>query len=499
MIYNSNNLKGRTLGNCMLQELIGQGGMSTVYLAQQRHLSRQVAVKILLPDVSIGSKLHDQFLLRFQHEAAIIAKLDHINVVPIYEYAEQDSDAYLVMPYFTGGSLHNLLSRYGPLSLQQTMNYIEQGASALDYAHLHGVIHRDLKPGNFLLHADGRLVLADFGIAHIVRESGGTSYPTLTGADLLLGTPDYMSPEMIRGERVDHRTDIYQLGIVLFQMLCGDIPFKANNPNAVLLKHLQEPVPFLNPMNPSIPPAVDEVIQKATAVNREERFTSAGELARALQRAIAGPLPAFEVTPLPSYTVPIQPSLPIYLSTIEAQVPSRGNANDVRYATDNHALKKPDEVKRRGMYVGMLLITITFILSGVLIAYAQESGSSVTPPTTLATPGLVINEQQAKGVVLEYYDDWNKGEYLTAYSLLSSDYQSQHSYRSLQSSYMNTKNSSVTITQVSPGSNGTIEVNVTDNATEVDSSGSIIKNKYTGYFTVKKENGIWKLYPHFFD
>src|SRR6185312_15084150 len=172
MIYNTNDLQGRILGTCMIQELIGQGGMSAVYRALQLHPSRQVAVKILIPKVPIGSKLHHQFLLRFQHEADIIAKLDHINIIPIYEYAEQDGNAYLVMPLLTGGSLHNLLAHYGSLSLQQTMNYIQQAASALDYAHYHGVIHRDLKPGNFLLHADGRLMLADFGIAHIVRESG---------------------------------------------------------------------------------------------------------------------------------------------------------------------------------------------------------------------------------------------------------------------------------------------------------------------------------------
>jgi serine/threonine protein kinase len=495
MIYNTNNLKGRILGTCMLQELIGQGGMSAVYLAQQRHLSRQVAVKILLPNVSTGSKLHEQFLLRFQHEADIIAKLDHINIIPIYEYAEQDGDAYLVMPYLTGGSLHNLLRRYHSLSLQQTMNYIEQAASALDYAHLHGVIHRDLKPGNFLLHADGRLVLADFGIAHIVRDSSRTNYPTLTSPDLLLGTPDYMSPEMVRGERVDHRSDIYQLGIVLFQMLSGDVPFKDDNPYAVLLKRLQEPVPLLHSTNLSIPEAVDDVIQKATAVNREDRFTSTGELARALQRGIAGPPPVSKITLLPSYIVPVEHSLPTYLSTIEAQVPSPGNANDVRYPAHNHALQKPVEVKRKGKFVGVLLVTISaFLISGIFIVYAQVRSPGITPS---ATPALTTNEQQAQSLVQDYYADWNKGEYMTAYSLLSSTYQSQHSYASLQKSYVNTKKVIITINHVSSLSDGSIEVDITDNATEEDTPGTLTSHKYSGYFIVKQENGTWKLEPHF--
>ncbi|HEX6477356.1 MAG TPA: protein kinase [Ktedonobacteraceae bacterium] len=493
MIDNTNNLKGRILGTCMLQELIGRGGMSAVYLAQQQHLSRQVAVKILLPKVSTGSKLHQQFLLRFQHEADIIAKLDHINIIPIYEYAEQDGEAYLVMPYLTGGSLHNLLARYGSLSLQQTMNYIAQAASALDYAHLHGVIHRDLKPGNFLLHADGRLMLADFGIAHIVRDSSRTNYPTLTGPDLLLGTPDYMSPEMVRGERVDHRSDIYQLGIVLFQMLSGDIPFKDDNPYAVLLKRLQEPVPLLHPINSSIPLAVDEIIQKATAVNREDRFTSAGELARALQGAIAGPLPASKVTLLPSYAVPIEPSLPTYFSTIAAQVPARGNVNDVRYQAHNPALQKPVEVKRRGKYLGILLVTISaFLISGILIVYAQGQSSGITPP---ATPTLTTNQQQAQSLVQEYYTDWNKGEYRTAYNLLSTNYKDQYSYDSQLKYYEDTTYSSIKVNHVMNIANDRVQVEITDTATE---KGRSKPQVYNGYYIVEKENGVWKLDPHFF-
>jgi serine/threonine protein kinase len=496
MINNANDLKGRILGTCMLQELIGQGGMSAVYRAQQLHPSRQVAVKILIPKVPIGSKLHQQFLLRFQHEADIIAKLDHINIIPIYEYAEQDGDAYLVMPLLTGGSLHNLLARYGSLSLQQTMNYIRQAASALDYAHYHGVIHRDLKPGNFLLHADGRLMLADFGIAHIVRESTGTIYPTLTSPDLLIGTPDYMSPEMVEGKHIDARSDIYELGIVLFQMLSGDVPFKDSNPYAVLIKRLHQPVPLLHTIKASIPEAVDAVIQKATALNREDRFTTASELAQALQTAIDGPRHVFKITPPSSYTAPIEPSRPTYFATIEAQSPARGNVNDMSYQANTQAFQKPVELKKRGKFVGILLVTISaLLLSGILIVYAQGRNPTNTP---VATPTLATNEQQAQSLVQEYYTDWNKGEYRTAYSLLSSDYQSQHSYNSLQNSYMNTKNSAISITHVSSSTDGTIDVYVSDLATEVNSAGQIIKHKYPGYFAVKKENGTWKLYPHFF-
>jgi serine/threonine protein kinase len=302
-----------------------------------------------------------------------------------------------------------------------------------------------------------------------------------------------MSPEMVRGERVDHRSDIYQLGIVLFQMLSGDVPFKDDNPYAVLLKRLQEPVPLLLSTNLSIPEAVDDVIQKATAVNREDRFTSTGELTRALQRAIAGPPPVSKITLLPSYIVPVEHSLPTYLSTIEAQVPSPGNANDVRYPVHNQALQRPVEVKRRGKLVGVLLVTISaFLLSGILIVYAQGRSPGITPSTI---PTLTINEQQAQSLVQEYYADWNKGEYRAAYNLLSTNYRDQYSYDSQLKYYEDTTYSSIKVNHVMNIAIDRVQVEITDTATEKDQSKPQV---YNGYYIVEKENGVWKLDPHFF-
>src|SRR5947208_10464482 len=246
--------------------------MGSVYLAQQARPMRHVAVKVLLPNAMMNSEVYKAFLARFQREANLIAQLEHINIMPIYEYGEQDGIAYLVMPYLTGGSLRDILARHGALSLRETMTYLDQAASALDYAHAHGIIHRDLKPANFLLHADGRLVLADFGIARMMQGNGNALGVTLTGTGTLLGTPEYMAPEMIRGGQVDGRTDIYELGIVLFQVLSGTVPFSGDPPFSLLMKHLQEPVPLLHSTNPAVPPGVDAVIQKATAKNREDRY-----------------------------------------------------------------------------------------------------------------------------------------------------------------------------------------------------------------------------------
>lgn len=487
MINNTNDLEGRILGTCMLEEPIGRGGMSVVYRARQSHPERYVAVKILLPNVPIGSQLHAQFLTRFQHEANTIAGLDHINIIPIYEYAEQNGDAYLVMPYLAGGSLHNLLARYGSLSLQETMIYIEQAAAALDYAHAHGVIHRDLKPGNFLLHTDGRLVLADFGIARIVREGGRTNYPTLTSPDLLLGTPDYMSPEMVRGEPLDPRSDIYELGIVLYQMLAGDVPFKDHNRYAVLMKRLQEPVPLLHPINASIPPTVDEVIQKATALNRDDRFASAGELARALQTAITMPHFAFEIPSPFSNTIPAAPTVPAYPATIEAQAPSLENFNSVSYAAHAQAptLKpsKPEMIITFGKFSGLILVAICLlIIGGVLLVFAKTD-----TPTVSTSPVPPPPSDLAKNTVQQFYDDIDQWKYSQAFKLLNGN------YCHFVNGYAATLHDKVTITGATRNTDGSYNVAITLKATELLPSGQVITT-YQGYQVARQESdGSWKI------
>ncbi|HLG78949.1 MAG TPA: protein kinase, partial [Ktedonobacteraceae bacterium] len=227
-----------------------------------------------------------EFLTRFRREADVIAQLDHVNILPIYEYGEQDGLAYLVMPYLTGGSLRDLLARQGPLSLTVALSYIEQDAAALQYAHEHRIVHRDIKPANILFHSDGRLVLADFGIARIIRDPNEPIEATLTGPSHFIGSVDYMSPEMVNGTPVDHRTDIYELGIVLFQMLAGRVPFQGTTPFIIAAQHLREQPPSLSLLKPGIPPAVDAVVHKALAKEPDARYDSAQEMAQALRAAI---------------------------------------------------------------------------------------------------------------------------------------------------------------------------------------------------------------------
>lgn len=285
MASNRGDLTGKTLGTCVLEDLIGQGGMGAVYLARQTRPARRVAVKVLLPNTAMSSDVYQAFLARFRREADVVAKLEHINIMPIYEYGEQDNLAYLVMPLLTGGSLRDVLRKQGALPLEQAAIYLDQAASALDYAHSQGVIHRDLKPANFLLAGDGRLVLADFGIARIMEETSNGSGLTSTG--MIVGTPEYMAPEMVNGEQVDYRADIYELGIVLFQMISGNVPFKGTTPIVVITKQIQETLPSLHQLNPAIPAPVDAVIQKATAKRREDRYRSVTAFAQDFRRAMS--------------------------------------------------------------------------------------------------------------------------------------------------------------------------------------------------------------------
>jgi serine/threonine protein kinase len=261
--------------------------MGAVYLAQQSRPRRTVAVKVVLPGIVLEQKPRVEFLARFRREADAIAALDHINIMPVYEYGEQGNTAYLVMPYVTGGTLRDILEKRGTLSLEEVVPIIEQTAAGLDSAHAQSIIHRDLKPGNILFHADGRAMLADFGLAKVLKDvTESESNGHLTSIGTIVGTPEYLSPEQGTGDPIDYHTDIYSLGIVLYQMLAGRVPFIGPSPVAVAIKHALEAPPPPSRFNPSIPPKVEAVVMKAIAKKPAQRYDSAGAFAQALREAV---------------------------------------------------------------------------------------------------------------------------------------------------------------------------------------------------------------------
>ena len=272
------NLVGMNLGPYRIVEKIGEGGMATVYKAYQPSMDRYVAIKILPPLYSEDP----EYLGRFRQEAKVIARLEHPNIVPVHDFGEQDGITYLVMRYIRAGSLKEILSK-GPLPLGDAVKVFTQVASALDYAHRQGVIHRDVKPANILVDPDGNAFLTDFGIAKLLA---GTAHFTATGG--AVGTPAYMAPEQSIGGEIGARTDVYALGVVLYEMLTGRVPYSADTPMAVILKHINEPLPLPSTFNPNIPEAVERVILKAMAKEPEDRFDTAGEMSEALQKAAAG-------------------------------------------------------------------------------------------------------------------------------------------------------------------------------------------------------------------
>lgn len=271
-----NDLVGHTLGQYRIIEQLGKGGMATVYRAFQPSLDRYVAIKVLMPYFA-----HEEgFSERFVREAKAIAHLDHPHILPIYDYGQEGEVHYIVMKCVDPGTLKDLEAD-SPISLYLSVKLVSQIADALDHAHQRGVIHRDVKPANILMDRGEWVFLTDFGLARMVE---GSQQLTLSGVGV--GTPAYMSPEQCQGKLIDRRADIYSLGIVLYEMLTGCVPFEAETPLAVVLKHITDPLPMPRSINPAIPEAVELVILKALAKAPEDRYQTAGEMAAALCNAV---------------------------------------------------------------------------------------------------------------------------------------------------------------------------------------------------------------------
>ncbi len=312
---------GEEIGPYRLTRLLGAGGFGEVYEAEHRLIQQRRAIKLLLERHFHDPKQRERFL----REARTLASLDHPNILPVLEMDEAGDLLYLVMPLYQRGTLSDLLKQQTtPLPLAEVEQYLAQICAALGYAHARGIAHLDLKPENLLLHEDGRLVLADFGLAHLLKQGHMQG-----GSSMFLGTPYYMAPEQFRGEP-EPRSDLYALGIILYQLLTMQRPFTGNTPEAVMMKHVLEAPPALHAAYPAAPAALEPVIQKALAKQPADRYQTAGALLIDFRVALGSPAsasaqppapaaaPAAPTPPMPGPALAAQPTVPAAMNVPQA-------------------------------------------------------------------------------------------------------------------------------------------------------------------------------------
>jgi len=289
-------LPGKSVGKYRIIERLGRGGMAEVYKAYHPGLDRHVAIKVMHPFL-VEEK---DFVGRFEREARAVAKLRHPNIVQIIDFDHEDDLFYMVMEFIDGPTLKAELRERSlmgqPFAPKEAARILAAIGNAVDYAHRWGMVHRDLKPANIMFTAEGQPILTDFGVARIV----GAKRFTVTGA--VSGTPAYMSPEQGQGERGDERSDIYSLGVILYEMVTGRVPYDADTPLAIIMKHINDPLPLPRQVHPQLPESVERVILKALSKNPDDRYQTAGEMALALQQAVVAP-----AVPIVSVEAPARP------------------------------------------------------------------------------------------------------------------------------------------------------------------------------------------------
>ena len=363
-------LTGKTLGKYQIISPLGQGGMAAVFKAFQPGMERYVALKILPRQYASDP----EFTGRFDQEAKVIAKLQHPHILPVHDFGQADEYTYLVMPLVETGTLADLL-KGRPLPLQRIRTIISQIGDALDYAHSQGLIHRDVKPSNILIDRRGNCLLTDFGIAKMVE---GTKHFTATGG--ILGTPHYMSPEQGMGEQLIHTSDIYSLGVVLYQMATGQVPFDAETPLAVVIKHMNDPLPLPSKIRPDISRPLETVILKALAKTPEDRFATAADMVQAVRTAI--PESAVEAVEREVATVPHKE-----LAAVEGEAKERIAESRIEQPPEfsgERAALKPSRLRRLGPWViagGLAMLG----LCGLVIVGAVRLFGSL--PTDTNSPG----------------------------------------------------------------------------------------------------------------
>lgn len=335
----------------MIVTSLGVGGMADVYLAMDTILNREVAVKVLRGELSKDPVT----LLRFQREANAASKLNHPNVVEVYDVGESDGKYYIVMEYIRGRTLKQLITQRGALHKEEAVNIMIQLVSAVEHAHENNIIHRDIKPQNVLVKDDGTVKITDFGIA-LAHDS-----VQLTQSDAVLGSAHYLAPETTRGESATNQIDIYALGIVFYELLRGDVPFHGDNPVQIAMKHLREEIPSIREFNPTLPQSIENIITKATVKNRVYRYQSASEMLNDLKACLSE-----ERANDSKFTVNIEDvkeDKTVVLNTIS-------HMDEKSLNEESNDIRKDTSKRKTGTVIGIILsvIALSALIGGLILA-----------------------------------------------------------------------------------------------------------------------------------
>ncbi len=356
-------LIGQHIGQYDIVALLGKGGMAEVYRARQTlagGVSRGVALKLI--DARLAAA--PEFIARFKREAQTLVSLSHPHILKAFDFGQYQDTVYLVMELLTGGSLAELI-RQGPLPLDTILRVLDHTSRALDYAHSKGLVHRDLKPQNVLLDESGNAFLTDFGIVKLLNQ--GT---VLTQSQVAIGTPAYMAPEQWTGDAIDARADLYSLGIMLFEMMTGRVPFRGDTPHRIMFQHISEAPPPVHTLRSDIPPGVDQVIATALSKDPAQRYSTAGALLNAYKSALAG---AGQVAG--AATSPLTRPVPLPVAPMSVPTPAAGTT------------KSPSTGGNRPLIIGIVAVVIISVLGIGGYAISQNGRSTAATPTLASSEG----------------------------------------------------------------------------------------------------------------